>query len=456
MCSYYSSRKKNFIAYAILTLVSYLLLLGILSAVYNERYSEKDKFELIYYMSKILTIKNIIINNHYSELLDNFEFSGEPITSPNTYRNYLKLVKNKNNCIENYRPCGLLDTYGNVLCIEEYIPCPVNKMRVAHKNAAGDYLSKNYYTAPLSNISTNYQFFYSNSFEEGNAVAIIIKTKDEPKVISLNNFVLDSEIYEKIFGDTKLLEEIADFLGIEEEKEKETKDEEIIDSVIKIFQEVKDLDDDLSELDWGLKGGKLLVKLLLLNYDKQVEKFEKFVKEKIQIMDEKNNDVYYEHIGDNFYSKNYIGFKSVQDIDKFMRFDFDIYKKIFPTFNASTCALVGIVCLSIIIVLMSIFFYKDIDGYGDRAMYLGLEITFCTLFYALALGFFIYSLYAYLKVTRSKTLDDLKSIESDEYINDMIKDFINDCQKSSLVLSTICITIVSIILNVISKIFFYN
>ena len=157
MCSYYSSRKKNFIAYAILTLVSYLLLLGILSAVYNERYSEKDKFELIYYMSKILTIKNIIINNHYSELLDNFEFSGEPITSPNTYRNYLKLVKNKNNCIENYRPCGLLDTYGNVLCIEEYIPCPVNKMRVAHKNAAGDYLSKNYYTAPLSNISTNYQ-----------------------------------------------------------------------------------------------------------------------------------------------------------------------------------------------------------------------------------------------------------------------------------------------------------
>ena len=243
-------------------------------------------------------------------------------------------------------------------------------------------------------------------------------------------------------------------MGIEEEKE--TKDEEIIDSVIKIFQEVKDLDDDLSELDWGLKGGKLLVKLLLLNYNKQVEKFEKFVKEKIQIMDEKNNDVYYEHIGDNFYSKNYIGFKSVQDIDKFMRFDFDIYKKIFPTFNASTCALVGIICLSIIIVLMSILFYKDIDGYGDKGMYLGLEIIFCTLFYALALGFFIYSLYAYLKVTRSKTLDDLKSIESDEYINDMIKDFINDCQKSSLVLSTICITIVSIILNVISKIFFYN
>ena len=78
------------ISIAILSLLSYALLLGILAAVFNERYSEKDKFEFIYYMSKILTLKSIIVNNHYSELLDDFSPSGEPSTLSSTYRNLLK------------------------------------------------------------------------------------------------------------------------------------------------------------------------------------------------------------------------------------------------------------------------------------------------------------------------------------------------------------------------------
>ena len=148
------------ISFVLLSLLSYLLLLGILSAVYNERYSEEDKFEFIYYMSKILTLKSIIVNSHYSELLDGFSPSGEPYTLSSTYRNLLKLNKNKDECIENYKPCGILDTYGNVLCIEEYIPCPVNKMRIAHINAAEDYLNSNYKTVQLTNVSKNYQFFH--------------------------------------------------------------------------------------------------------------------------------------------------------------------------------------------------------------------------------------------------------------------------------------------------------
>ena len=121
-------------------------------------------------MSKMLTIKAIIINNHRSELLDSFYNSGETTTLPVTYRNLLRLVKNKNECIENYRPCGILDTYGNVLCVEEFVPCPINKLKITHVNAAGEYLSRNYKTVPLNNISTNYQFFYSNEFTEGNGV----------------------------------------------------------------------------------------------------------------------------------------------------------------------------------------------------------------------------------------------------------------------------------------------
>ena len=52
----------------------------------------------------------------------------------------------------------------------------------------------------------------------------------------------------------------------------------------------------------GLKGGKLLVSILTYQYDKTVEKFEKYVKEQIEILDEDNYDLFYDYLGDNFYS----------------------------------------------------------------------------------------------------------------------------------------------------------
>ena len=437
--------------FAIFTLVSYLLLLGILAAVCHEWSSEEDKFEFIYYMSKILTIKSIIIKSHYSELLDDFSPSGEPTSLSSTYRNLLKLNKNKNECIENYRPCGILDTYGNVLCIEEIIPCPINKMRVAHINSAEDYFNANYKTTPLTNVSKNYQFFYSNEFYEENAVTIIIKTKDEPKYVSLNNFILDSNTYEDLFSDEEFLEDIVDIFGMKDEKTKDEND--YVDNVITIFEVMKDLTDGFSETDLSLKGAKLLVKVLLTQYDKRVEKFEQFVKEKIEFLDEKNNDVFFQHLGDNFYSKNYIGFKSVQDIDKFMRFDFNIYKKIFPSYNGSICALTGIIFLAIIIVCLFIFFLVS-GKKKDFEISPILLIILSIFYYVPAIGFFIYSLYTYLTVNKSKTLDDLKSIQSDEFINSFINDFIKDCQKSTLLLCTMVLTLVSMILNILSLIFF--
>ena len=325
-------------------------------------------------------------------------------------------------------------------------------MRIAHINVAEEYLNSNYKTVPLTNVSKNYQFFYSNEFYDGNAVAVIIKTKDEPKYISLNNFILDSETYENIFGNDEFLKDIADFLGIEEEDKNTKNENDVTDDVIKIFQEVSELA-DVSEVGMILKGAKLLVKLLLTNYNERVERFEKFVKEKIEILDEKNNDIFFQHLGDNFYSKNYIGFKSVKDIDKFMRFDFNIYKKIFPTFNGSICALIGLIYIAIILVSMFVYFLTLIkDNDFDFNPWVILFID--GFYYIPALGFFIYSLSTYFKVNKSKTLDDLKSIQSDEFINSFINDFINDCQKSTLVLCTIFITLASIILNALSLIFF--
>jgi len=401
-------------------------------------------------MSKMLTIKAIIINNHRSELLDSFYNSGETTTLPVTYRNLLRLVKNKNECIENYRPCGILDTYGNVLCVEEFVPCPINKLKITHVNAAGEYLSRNYKTVPLNNISTNYQFFYSNEFTEGNGVVMIIKTKNEPKFITLNNFVFDSETYIEFYGDDEeTLKQISNFFG-----DKITGDE-VIDIFINIFQVVKDLVDELSIIEFALKGAKLFADLILYIADKadkmDIKEFEKFIKEKIAILDEKNNDIYFEHIGDNYYTKNYIGFRNVEDIDKFLRFDFSIYKKIFPSFLVSEIASYCFIILN----FFSFFFVILFILKRKLTIFNWPIALIASIIYIIpSLGFFIYGIVSYVNVNKSKTLDDLKSIKSDDFINGIIKDFINEFENVKLLIITLCIIPVSWIFYVCSMIQF--
>ena len=255
------SSSVEFKEFLILNAISHALLLGILSAIYNAKSTEKDKFQYIYYMSKIMTIKSIILENHYSEMLVDFSNSGKAITFSNTYRSLLKLVKDKNGCITGYKPCGILDTYGNVLCFDELLDCPINSLKIDHINKANLYLAQNYKLASLSNVHEDYKLFFSNNYVKGNVATIIIRTKDEPKFITNNNFILDSEAYKEIFGDQEFLNNIADAFGLRD-NEKEKNDKDKLDKIITIFQKIEDTGDDL---DYVLKGAKLLY--IIINYE---------------------------------------------------------------------------------------------------------------------------------------------------------------------------------------------
>ena len=248
--------------FLILNIVSYALLLGIFTTIYYVKSKEKDQFQYIYYMSKIMTIKSIIIENHYSEILVDFSNSGKPTTLSTTYRNLLKLVKNKNQCISGYRPCGILDTYGNVLCYDEFLDCPINRLKVDHINKAFQYSSQNYRSISLANIPDNHKLFYSNNYEEGNVATIIIKTKDEPKYLTDSNFILDSEAFIEIFGDQEFLNNIADVFGLRDDQKE--KGDDIADKIITIFKIIKEVWDDLDYVDMALKGAKLLY--TIINY----------------------------------------------------------------------------------------------------------------------------------------------------------------------------------------------
>lgn len=55
----------------------------------------------------------------------------------------MKLVR-ENGCAENYKPCGILDTIGNILCIDEEYDCPINEMIVDLSSKKNKYLALNY------------------------------------------------------------------------------------------------------------------------------------------------------------------------------------------------------------------------------------------------------------------------------------------------------------------------
>jgi hypothetical protein len=287
----------------VLIIITHISLIGILSVIIGAKFPEKKKFNYVYNLSKILTVKAMILESHNSEIIDSFSASGEAYGISLTYKNFLKLVKNKE-CIENYRKCGILDTYGNPLCIDQYLPCPINKMNVDNIAKQGLYIANSYQTAPLRKMSHNYAFFYSNRNTNGKGKVIIIKTKDEPQYINYNNFVVDTEAYKERFGDLDDIKFLEEVLNIFDDNNNNN-NEDNLDKIIKIIQILKDPDDETSLI---IKGANAFIAFLSYSYNKQVERFEKFVKEKIEEMKD-NIDIYYTHIGDNFYTKNFIGFK---------------------------------------------------------------------------------------------------------------------------------------------------
>ena len=97
-------------------------------------------------------------------------------------------------------------------------------------------------------------------------------------------------------------------------------------------------------------GAKGLLVLLTDEYNQQLERFKKYVETRLELDSEE--DIYFNHIGDNFYIKNYIGFKNAEDINKFLKFDYNILDKKFPSTGAAIFAIFAI----FLVIMVASFF----------------------------------------------------------------------------------------------------
>ena len=81
------------------------------------KYDRTDWNRKIWMGSKILTLKKVLSKNKNETYPMNDFISSGDIT--NYSYNYEELLKHAtvNDCENNYKPCGILDTCGNIMCI---------------------------------------------------------------------------------------------------------------------------------------------------------------------------------------------------------------------------------------------------------------------------------------------------------------------------------------------------
>ena len=117
----------------------------------------------------------------------------------------------------------------------------------------------------------------------------------------------------------------------------------------KVFTIVELLIDAASggETDLYKIGVKGLLALITDVYIQQLERFKNYLERRLEEYEE--IDIYFKHIGDNFYVKNYIGFKNADDINKF---DYNILNKKFPSFST------GLLAIILLVEILFLLLYK--------------------------------------------------------------------------------------------------
>ena len=395
----------------LLFLFSYLCILGILISLIIKYYAFFSDYEYIWFCSKILTVKKIIEknNNQYNAFYGyNNEGNKLYITKPKTYLNYLELLED-NGCKRNYKICGILDTYGNIFCFPKDSDCPINDIIIDSPDEASKYNGYSSYNYE----STGDKLYYKIGNVNSNIIVYWhINFNSFPKYIDNSNFILDKDAFYEIFG--------------KNDDDDDDDDNDDNNDTIQIGEGVNNV----------VQGSANTHKFQqLINYINK------------KIKEEKNIDTYFKKIYYNEYVKSYIGFKSIDDIEKFNTIDFNLYKSIFPNKSA---IIFSFICGIIFLISIIIFIGKvinEIKGNSNCCEKCDCIISVSSIIiYSLTfLGFFIYFLVIYAKTFNNESFVLAKSIKADIFIENFLKEFYEPFEKNNLIICSIIIFAISVI-----------
>ena len=289
----------------------------------------------------------------------------------------------------------------------------------------------NDYQPYLSDYKDTY-LYCKRGVQESDVIVSWKISGSQPKYIDNNNFILDLETFSKVF----------DFFDKKEEEDEDDDDdynksgdnynnEDLIDIISSSIAEAgKDFAEDIAR-----NGSKYI----------RINNFIEYVEKKFN--EESNIDYNYINIGKNNYVKNYIGFECEEDINKFERIDFNLYKERYPNFTFLICSFVcgAFFFVNIIIFIIEIIFNikgKSISNEKVEKIEIISYLIYCASF----LLFFIYSLVIYATVYNKESFDLAKSIKADKFIEDFLKEFYKPFENPKILITTLVFLSISAII----------
>ncbi len=349
----------------LLSLISKLIILVVFLILIIQKYYIFSKYEYFWISSKILTVKKIVENKKNGQIFYDFYNSTHSIFLTYNYESLLR-HSNKDKCEENYKQCGILDTYGNKFCFNESLPCPVNDILIDLKSKKREYQNKGYFSLNIGNESSNVTLYYTNTKIDNPIIVDIIYSHSQPKYITYQNLILDEEAYKNVFNHKFEIE----FIDNGDDGDDDASS--ILSDAVGLVVE--------TSIDIGLE--------LYNKYKekKELNKLIEYIDDKIN-KDKNNQDKYCVRIYDNYYYKNYIGFENNEQMENFLKTDFSPYKTIFPN-NKSISFVFSCLFFWLIIILLDLCrLLSNDEDWNNKICYIVFDIIIYSLIF---FGFFSY------------------------------------------------------------------
>ena len=387
-----------------LSIISYIIIFAC-CLIMIIKYDRTDSEEKVWTASKIKTLEKEIINNNV-KLQPIISINSEGgITEYNKNYNYLLNHAKKETCEKKYKKCGILDTYGNKMCIPNEDECPINEIIVDSESKYNDYLSQGYQKAFLKNLKEGYSIYYTNT-KIDNKIIVKIKFSEEiPRYINEDNFIFDYKLFKSL--------EHHEGGGV------------------------------------GVSGGGL----------RNLEKYgdsetTNYIFKKI--FEDENIDKSYKKVFNNLYVGNYIGFADINNMSNYDNIDlYDSYITVFPNEMAYAFCYPSMVFL-IAMIIGSFAIICSPRDFGSSRIHWQI-IIIIILYLAIFIGYFIYILYEYNYIYKERNPENLLKIKADEFIEHLLLDIYNRHLGEDFIISFIflfpCSIFIFLLTSIISIIF---
>ena len=382
--------------------------------------------------SKILTLEKEMKFNNY-EL-----FPILSIDSDNNKigynQNYEFLLKNSiKNCGNNYyKKCGILDTYGNKMCIPNDDECPINEILVDLETNKDDYKLQGYQIAYFDNLTEGYVIYYTNT-KTDNPIISKIKFSDEiPKIINKDNFIFDEDLYESSISSSGGSDGYYYGGGY-----------------------------DGGGFGGGGGGGGGGVGSGgggFRNLDEEYgdSDMTEYIYQKFN--EEINIDKSYKKVYNNLYVGNYIGYADINNMNNYNDMDlYESYLTVFPNLTADVfCYFSIIVNIALIIYSIIRFCHKDTPNEGfDSCTVLFAKLCIIIPYLIIFIGYFIYIIYEYFNIYKKRDPEELIKVKADIFIENFLSEIYDRHLKEVFILVIIILFSCSMLIFLVAWILSY-